>query len=283
MTTAAKPSPIRTRAERVNVGGVEHLKLEFRAPTEAEPMPGFCGQLRGIALPYGVVDSYRTVFAPGCLDKTRAAKVGARKVKLFLDHSYGVKDHVGTVLEMPDAGDAALLVAGILDTPDGRAAKEYLQAILASGSETGLSVGFYVRKEQSGQVDGQQVTVFNEIELDEVSLTPRNAVPGAVVTGTRKDGAQLDEGEAETAKRVLRTLVETLPPDEVATIVAEVAAARDGDTPPSKAPETKPGAEPAPASNASGEDTRTDPTPPAGADTSVAERIEMVRRHMSPS
>lgn len=251
-------------------------KLELRA-VEGEDA-GFCGRLLGIALPYGVVDSYGTVFQAGCLDRTRAKKVAARKVKLFLDHSYGVREHVGTILEMPDVAGAAMIVAGLLDTPHGREAKEYLQAVLASGSETGLSVGFYPRQEKMGEVDGQQVTIFTEIELDEISITPRQAVPGAVVTGTRAEAVPLTAEEVPIAERTFRLLAEALPSERVAAIIAAVTTAQRGATPPpTPAPAGSADASSAPPASASGEEqkpvSRQDDD-----DIPVAERIEILRR-----
>lgn len=263
MTTAAKPA---LRAEAIRT-----TKLELRADP-ATLQPGFCGLVTGVALPYGVVDSYSTVFAAGCIDRTREKKVATRKVKLFLDHSYGVKTHVGTVLEMPDVTGAALMVAGLFDTTAGREAKEYLQAVLSSDSETGLSVGFYPRKDETGKVGDQSVTVFTEIELDEVSITPRPAVPGATVTGTRQEGEPLDVEAQATAERVLRTLLETLPEERVGAIVAEVAAARKGSsTPSSEAPVVDPAADAA------------QPTSTSDDGVPVAERVEAVRRHLRPT
>lgn len=255
----------------------EAAKLELRAADPAaETDKGFCGRLMGIALPYGVVDTYRTVFQAGCLDRTRGKKVAARKVKLFLDHSYGVRQHVGTVLEMPDVGGAAMVVGGLFDTPAGREAKEYLQAVLASGSETGLSVGFYCRDEKTGEVDGQKVTVFTEIELDEISITPRQSVPGATVTGTRKEAAPLAPDEVAGAERTFRILAEALPAERVAAIVAEVETAKRGQTPTPTAPADPSGAKPVQPAPASGEDPKPAPRQATDEDVPLDERLRML-------
>jgi hypothetical protein len=123
-----------------------------------------------------------------------------------------------------------------------------------------------------GEVDGRKVTVFTEIELDEISITPRPAVPGATVTGTRNEGEVL-EGEArETAERVFRALVETLPEERVTAIVAEVATARKATaTPPNEAPAATPAADAAQVASTS------------DGDVPVAERVEAVRRHLHPT
>lgn len=233
-TPAAAPTRTRRKHE-ASVPG-----LQFRAATEDEQKAGLCGVVQGIALPYGERDYYGTVFAPGCLDKTRT-KVGSKKVKFYSDHAYAVHAHVGVLLALEDVGNAAVMTAGIFDTAAGRAAKEYIEAVLNSGAETGLSVGFYERV-GGWQGEGEdRAWVFTEIELDEVSLTPRPAVPGAVVTGVRAEEGAEDIDPA-TAERAFRALAYTLPPERARAIVDEVlrsreAAATDTDTPSTTPPD----------------------------------------------
>ncbi len=177
--------------------------LAFR--TEDELPTGVCGRVTGLALRYNVVDSYGTLFTPGSVEKTRA-KVTAGKVKLFDNHGmqdyYGTRTHIGFVRSLTMAGDAELMVADLFDTEDGRRAKEYLSAVTASGAETGLSIGFYGR----GGTDVRdsngvwQHYAYSEIELDEISLAPRQAVPGALVANVR----------AEQDPKVLRALLTPL-------------------------------------------------------------------------
>jgi HK97 family phage prohead protease len=208
------PSPTKTRVAR-RFDGIAR-QLAIRAATDEEQAKGFCGMLQGVALAYNQPDAYGTLFKPGCLDRTRAAKVPQRKIKFYLDHTYSaVKTHVGTVLSLEDRGEAAVMTAGLFNTAAGRDSKEYLQAVLDSESETGLSIGFYERAaayEPDG--DGDTIYAFSEIELDEISLTPRPAVPGALVTGVRKG-----EDRMEAAERLLGVLAQSLPPDRVRAIV----------------------------------------------------------------
>lgn len=267
-TVTRKP----TRTPRVYRNGDPHL--EIRAPGDggAEPGPGFCGEVRGVALVYGVRDAYGTVFQPGCLDRTRAAKVSARKVKLYLDHNYGVPTHVGTVTALEDVGDAAVMTAGLFDTPAGREAREYLQAVLASQSETGLSVGFFERLGNwlpNAGLDSDQPTYgFQEIELDEISMTPRPAVPGANVTGVRE---RESAGELVVEQeRLLRRLVTALPSDRLFAILSSELAARGEPLPPATAPA-------APAAHASPEVSAPDPTAAPAATVPFLERLAIVR------
>lgn len=211
-------------------------QLELRAATEAEPLPaGVCGRLTGVALVYDVVDAYGTMFARGCLDKTRNEKVPRNKVKMFADHGPFVECHVGVVRKLEDIGDAAVMTADLFDTEDGRRMKEYLAAVLASDAETGLSIGFRSRgrewrKPDDGQ--GEPVLVFTEIELSEISITPVPAVPGTEVTGVRKQGEEGDDDTPDLLKRALRHILAALPEREARVVVDAVYApsAPDPDT-----------------------------------------------------
>jgi len=154
---------------------------------ESDLPPGIAGRVSGVALTYEVVDSYQTMFARKSAKRTVDNKVAARKVPLLMDHERTSKAHVGVVTEMQDFGDALVMTADIFDTADGRAALEYVKAVLASGASTGFSIGFIPRASEMVQVDGKPVERFTEIELREVSITPMPAVPGAEVASARND------------------------------------------------------------------------------------------------
>jgi len=149
---------------------------------------GVVGRVRAVAMVYDVVDSYRTIFKAGSMDKTRN-KVKAGKVKLFDNHgmsdSYGTRTHIGIVRSLEREGDTEVMTADLFDTEDGRRAYEYLRAVQAAGGETGVSIGFYERSGAWEKRDGADVYQFDDIELDEISLAPRQAVPGALVTNVR--------------------------------------------------------------------------------------------------
>jgi HK97 family phage prohead protease len=179
---------------------------------------GIIGRLSGIAVRYDVVDSYRTIFSKGSLDKTRA-KVAAGKVKLFDNHGmsdhYGTRSHIGVVRSLSQEGDGELMTADLFDTEDGRRAKEYLRAVMASGGETGLSIGFYERSGQWVKRAEQDVYQFDDIELDEISLAPRNAVPGSDVMSVR---TQIGDG---TARSLMRYIHASVSPELFRNLVAE--------------------------------------------------------------
>jgi HK97 family phage prohead protease len=162
---------------------------------------GIAGRVSGVALTYEVVDSYQTMFARKSAKRTIDNKVAARKVPLLMDHERTSKAHVGVVTEMQDVGDALVMTADIFDTADGRAALEYVKAVLASGASTGFSIGFIPRASEMVTVDGKPVERFTEIELREVSITPMPAVPGAEVASARNDDVITDVMEEESPER----------------------------------------------------------------------------------
>lgn len=161
--------------------------LEVRA--EADLPTGVCGQVVGVALVYGIRDAYGTAFAPGCLDRTKREKLAAGKIALYADHEYQTHAHVGVIRGLETAGDREVMTADIFDTAAGRALKEYLSAVTATGAHTGLSIGFFDRASdlRDGPGDGERTLWYSEVELEEVSATPRPAVPGAGILAVRRD------------------------------------------------------------------------------------------------
>jgi HK97 family phage prohead protease len=167
---------------------VLHVRATALSIVESDLPPGVCGRVMGRAVQYDVIDAYGTLFKRGCIDKTRS-KVAKGKVKLFVNHGfgdmYGTDSHVGVVRSLETVGQYEEMVADLFDTESGRKQKEYLRAVMESGGETGLSIGFHERGGGWEKVEAREVYSFSEIELEEISLAPRNAVPGSDVTGVR--------------------------------------------------------------------------------------------------
>jgi HK97 family phage prohead protease len=181
---------------------------------------GVVGRVRGVAVVYDVVDSYGTLFKRGSLEKTRA-KANSGKVKLFDNHGasdwYGTRTHIGVVRSLTTDGNNEVMEADLFDTQDGRRAKEYLAAVMASGADTGLSIGFYERSGAWRKMDNQSIYEFEEIELDEISLAPRQAVPGAEVTSVRRDEKGLTQA---TARALFRQIRASMTDDEFQSLLA---------------------------------------------------------------
>lgn len=206
MMTSSKPTKVQKR-----VRTDQTVEFHLRA-VETDGLPeGVCGRIVGVGLRYNVVDTYGTMFMPGCLAKT-GEKVRAGKVKLYADHRYVTDNHVGVVREITDVGDDVLVSADLLDTQRGRQLLEYAKACKASGAQTGLSIGFYDRDSEWIDTNGARVLAFSEVELEEFSMTPANAVEGADLLNARK----MDPALKLTA---LKTLLQSMSESDVRSAV----------------------------------------------------------------
>ena len=234
-----------------------------------ESLPaGIAGRVTGIALTYGIVDSYGTIFAPGSAKRSIDTRVKAGKLPLLMDHERSTRAHVGVVRALDDVGDTLVMSADIFDTAEGRAALEYVKAVLSADASTGFSVGFVPRQSETVMVDGQRVERFTEIELREVSITPMPAVPGADVLGARQDKNDhiTERSDEELLMLAARAALDALPADARSAILAVYADA--------------PQSAPAPVSPLG---TQSSDAPPASRVASMDERITAIRRSLSHS
>lgn len=238
--------------------------LAVRAETELPE--GIAGRVSGIALTYDQVDSYGTMFSRGCAKRSIDTRVKAGKLPLLMDHERSTRAHVGVVRSLEEVGDALVMTADVFDTAEGRAALEYVKAVLGADASTGFSVGFVPRQSESVKVDGVSVERFTEIELREVSITPMPAVPGADVLGARNEAEapEADRSDDELLVLAARLALEALPAELRGVILGAYADA----------------AIPAPVP-ASSTDTRANDAPDAPRVASMDERIAAVRRSFS--
>lgn len=198
---------------------------------EADLPPGIAGRVSGIALTYDTVDSYDTMFARGCAKRSIDTRVTAGKLPLLIDHERTTGAHVGVVRSLSEVGDALVMTADVFDTADGRAALEYVKAVLASGATTGFSIGFVPRKSETVTVGDRRVERFVEIELREVSVTPMPAVPGADVTAARNDAdapvmEQTERTDDDLLVIAARAALDALPEERRKAVVAGYADAQ---------------------------------------------------------
>jgi len=233
-----------TKTAREKLWHITEASLQVRA--ESDLPPGIAGRVSGVALTYEVIDSYGTVFARKSAKRTIDNRVAARKVPLLMDHERTSKAHVGVVTSMSDVGDSLVMTADIFDTAEGRAALEYVKAVLASGASTGFSIGFIPRMSEMVKMDGKTVERFTEIELREVSITPLPAVPGAEIASARNDEQSEPVSERNDTELLIlaaRVALDALPddaraavlhpylPSETSTAVASPVASVVADTP----------------------------------------------------
>lgn len=147
---------------------------------------GGTGRFEGVAVVYGVVDDYRSVFAPGTFTASLEDPETPPPAICWAHQWFEV---VGQVTDWLD-DTSALVIGGQLDDPDAVPRARQAWAQLRSGSVAQLSVGFRdVQRraptaEESAALPGVEEVIY-KATLDEVSLVMRGAVPGAKVTGTR--------------------------------------------------------------------------------------------------
>jgi hypothetical protein len=205
MTTATKPA--RKRAQLFTRTTAEVLEQDLG--------DGICGRIRAAILTYSVVDTWGTVWKPGCLDKTRA-KVAAGKVDFFVAadegyHQYGTKTHIGIVrsIELSANGEQELALIDLFDTEEGRAYKDYVKKVMAARGNTGYSVGVYDRSMEATWITtdaGVRIYVFTEVELDEITGTARPAVPGTRPLAVRADEAVPDDVKLQVFDTLARSI-----------------------------------------------------------------------------
>lgn len=201
MTAIATPSPDLKRYRSATM-------LTMKGADDGLPS-GVCGQVEGIALVYDVIDSMGTTFARGCIDRTARERVAAGKVRLFLDHgdmpSQGMYDthlHIGTVRELVDEQGEdgkwrARFRADLFDTAPGREAHEYLKAVAATASETGVSIGMLKEPALTRcEINGTKCFRISEMALGEISVTSMSSVPGTRVTAVRAESLVSAEPDA---------------------------------------------------------------------------------------
>lgn len=123
------------------------------------------------ASPYGVVDSYRTTFAPGAF---RSA--AGRRIPMLMGHD---PNNVLGSWNVEDA-EGVLQLRGRMNLAVGRARE--VRALVQAGDLPGISVGFRTIKDRRGE---RGVRIIEEAELMEASFVTFPAVPGAAVTDIR--------------------------------------------------------------------------------------------------
>lgn len=146
------------------------------------------GALEGIAVRFGVVDSYRSTFTP-----TTFKGLAGRSVPMLWAHNPSEVLGSWTSLRATSEG---LVSSGKLNLEVQRARE--VRSMLLAGDVKGLSIGFIANKAE--QRDG--VRVITAAELVEISITAFASVPGSGVTGIRSDdrtGAAIRLAEAARA------------------------------------------------------------------------------------
>lgn len=135
------------------------------------------GSIEGLAVRFGVVDSYRTSF-----DRNAFAWEG-RSLPLLWSHDRS--QVLGSVRSITADGEGLRIKARLnLDVARARE----VRSMLANGDVNGLSIGFQPMKHE---VRAGGVKHFTRVQLREVSIVAFAAVPGSRVTSVRSSGPDL--------------------------------------------------------------------------------------------
>lgn len=278
LATAPAAAPLaagrkKDKAPQKRIRHDEQRPFQLREVVTDNLPDGVCGQIVGVGLRYNQPDWYGTRFRPGCLAKT-GEKVRAGKVKFYADHTYRTTHHIGVVRSLEDVADDVLVRADILDTESGRSYLEYAKACLAAGAQTGLSIGFYERESERVEIDGTWYLDFIEVELEEFSGTPNNAVDDADLLAARHGPER-----AAVMRTALDTLLRSMPESEVRAAVA--ARFGTGDALPSTDSSAAAATSTAP-NNADGTDSRSQAAG-NGNLASMDDRLKAVRQSFTPA
>jgi HK97 family phage prohead protease len=152
--------------------------------TEVRFPDGASGEFEALVLPYGVVDTYGTVWEPGVFSDS----LGRRMPVLVWGHDW--HEPIGRATawrEVREGPAAGLYMTFRLSNPDvvTRAAQAYEQ--LRDGTLDNFSVGF-IREEQrdASEEYGPGVVAITRAQLDEVSIVIVGAVHGTRLLSVRE-------------------------------------------------------------------------------------------------
>ncbi len=145
----------------------DRLDLEVRFTAAGED-----GSLEGVAVRYGVVDTYRTEFAPAAF-----GPMEGRSVPMLWSHN--PDEVIGSWSAIEDRGDG-LSVKGKLNLDVAKARE--VRSLLANGDVRGLSIGFRRLADEPRSGGGRRIT---KAQLVEISVVAVPSVPGSTVTSIR--------------------------------------------------------------------------------------------------
>ena len=150
------------------------------------------GEIDGVAVRFGVVDTYRSTFVAGAF-----GALEGRRVPMLWAHDPG--EVLGSWTSLRSAPEG-LMVAGKLNLEVQRARE--VRAMLLAGDVRGLSIGFVATQAETRN----GIRTITAARLVEISLTAFPSVPGSGVTGIRTtdDRAGAAARLAEAARNAAR-------------------------------------------------------------------------------
>lgn len=182
------------------------LRGEVRAVTEE-------GTFEVLAVAYGVLDDYGTIFAKGVFNES----LDQRLPVIAWAHSWD--EPIGRATGWSET-DEGLTIRGRLDLGGGVPRATQALEQMRSGTLTDVSVGFW-RLADEQTPDGH--TLITKGDLDEVSVVLRGAVPGATVLAVRsaRTGEMVDLDAVEKiAAKVAKGEIDQATADEMARLLS---------------------------------------------------------------
>lgn len=179
----------RRKRDEVRLGG------EVRAVGDA-------GEFEGYACTFNSIDSYNSIFLPGCFKRTLQERAG--KVKVLWDHA----DLIGKPLELRE-DERGLFVRGKLTLEVAKAAECY--ALMKDGACDTMSFAFSVP--QGGDFWKDGVRYIKEVKLFEVSPVVFAANEESKIVSVRKTDYDETLTDVELSRRrylLIEALITTL-------------------------------------------------------------------------
>lgn len=134
------------------------------------------GMFEAVVMNYGVVDTYNTVFDPGCFRES----LEERMPRITWGHDW--KDVIGQYVDYKDTPETLTLV-GQLDDFDAVPRAKQAHAQLKSGTIDQFSVGFHRKPDGVRIVEKREH--FTNAGLDESALVLSGSVPGTKLVSVR--------------------------------------------------------------------------------------------------
>lgn len=140
--------------------------------------------IKGYASPFGNIDSYNDIVAPGSYAKTLSEDAG--RIKFCKDHD--LKCVIGKPVELKEDSKGLYFEARFGRTTQAKEAAMQVE----DGELSEVSIGYIpVKYENITLSNGRQGRRLTEIKLIEVSLVSRAANPEAVVTGIYRKSEEI--------------------------------------------------------------------------------------------
>lgn len=139
------------------------------------------------AFTYDTLDSYMTVFRPGSATKS----LNARLPTIHGSHSWDIQNLIGRAISWRDTSAGPEVTFRLDLHPDVPVARQVL-AQIESGTLTDVSIGFASTRTGRREPTKDEMKrwpgvdwVYDEIEVQEISVVPQGAVPGAEILALR--------------------------------------------------------------------------------------------------